>query len=340
MSLARYRQVVIFCPTGVTGGPEAIHQLSHALNAIGVRCSLVHIGPTNTVRVAGGKLIAMEPPHPGVLQAYAEYAPQVPAEIPVDANTLLIFPEGLAWLQHRFVGCGVAVWWLSIDNFFRALGADDDEDADVVLRRVLGRADLIHLHQSVYARDWLRERGVEQLYDLADYTSTAFTAAPARSPSPSPAISYNGAKGSDLAADFFAANPQFDALPLRGYSRGELRAIFRARRIYVDFGHFPGKDRLPREAAVSGSVVFIHRHASGDCYDDFPLPDLFKFTREDALSGALASRLAAAQADPARHWAAQETFRDRVLWEKTQFYDQARRHWGVAPPTSPSNPAR
>jgi hypothetical protein len=332
LSLARYRQVVIFCPTAVTGGPEAIHQLSQALNAIGVRCSLVHIGPANTVRVVGGKLVAQEPPHPTILQAFAEYAPQVPREIAVDTDTLLIFPEGLAWLQHRFAGCGVAVWWLSIDNFFRALEADDDEDADVVLDRVLGRPDLIHLHQSVYARDWLRARGVERLYDLGDYTSPAFTTAPARGPSPAPTISYNGAKGSDLAAGFFAAHPQFDALPLRGYSRGQLRAIFRERRIYVDFGHFPGKDRLPREAAVSGAVVFVHRHASGACYDDFPLPDACKFDLEDIRSGALAARLAAVLTAPAQAWAAQETFRDRVIWERAQFYDQARRHWAVPRP--------
>lgn len=326
MSLSRYRRVVIFCPTAITGGPEAIHQLSLSLNAIGVQAYILHIGQANPIRISDRKLVSLAPPSPALIEAYGAYGPQFSPEITLDEDTLLILPEGLSAHHRRFAGCAVAIWWLSVDNFHRAYAK---ADAEGELSAILARRELIHLHQSAYARDWLRGLGAERLYDLGDYTSPAFTAGPARTPSPSPTASYNAAKGSDLAQGFFGANPQLEGLPLRGFSKVELRAILRERLLYVDFGHFPGKDRMPREAAVSGGVVFVHRKGSAESYEDFPLPDFFKFSREDVDSGVLAEKLAAVRADPQGFWAQQDSFRSVVLWEKACFHDQVMRHWGL-----------
>jgi hypothetical protein len=326
LSLSRYRQVVILCPTAITGGPEAIHQLSLSLNAIGVQAYILHVGPANSIRISDRKIISQAPPNPALIAAYGAYGPQFSAEVTLDEDTLLILPEGLAANHRKFAGCGVAIWWLSVDNFHRAYAK---ADAEGELSAILARRELIHFHQSAYARDWLRGLGAESLYDLGDYTSPAFTVGPARTPSRSPSVSYNAAKGSDLAQGFFDANPQFEALPLRGYSKAELRTIFQERLLYVDFGHFPGKDRMPREAAVSGGVVFVHRKGSAESYEDFPLPDFFKFSREDVDSGVLAEKLEAVRADPQRCWAQQDGFRSFVLWEKAYFHDQVMRHWGL-----------
>ena len=326
MPLSRYRQVVIFCPVAASGGPEAIHQLSLSLHALGVACHIVHTDDRHGARVVDGKLVMLRPPHPTMTQVYAAYAPQYRDEIPIGPDTLIVLPEGLARAQRSFSGCGVAIWWLSIDNVFRAL---EGLDAEAELARVLQRPDLFHLHQSAYARDWLRTRGVERLFDLGDYTSPNFTAVPATAPARAPSVSYNGSKGSELAEDFFAANPDFEALALRGFSKPELQAIFRERMLYVDFGHFPGKDRLPREAAVCGGIVFVRRQGAAASYEDFPLPDDFKFSEEDVASGALRARLQAAIADPEGHWARQAQFRSLVAWEKAHFHDQVMRLWGV-----------
>jgi len=47
--------------------------------------------------------------------------------------------------------------------------------------------------------------------------------------------------------------------------------------VYVDFGWHPGRDRLPREAALAGCVVFSTRHGAAGYEGDMPLSDWYKF---------------------------------------------------------------
>jgi hypothetical protein len=327
LPLSRYRQVVIFCPVAVTGGPEAIHQLSHSLHAIGVDCWIVHAGQGHLTRMGGDHLEVLAAPNAHMTRAFAAYGPRYSPRIVLDERTLVILPE---WFAQHAIGLAhpsVAIWWLSVDNAFQAIGSSG---ADAIIDQVLARPDLIHLHQSAYARDWLRGRGIERLHDLGDYTSPLFTGAPAKAaPSPLALVSYNGAKGGEIAQAFFAERPQLDALALSGFSKLELQAIFHERLLYVDFGHFPGKDRLPREAAVSGGVVFVHRKGAAATYEDFALPDFYKFEEADLASRELGRRLDAVVADPSSHWARQAQFRSLVAWEKAAFHDQVMRLWGV-----------
>lgn len=328
MSLSRYKRVVILCPTAMTGGPEAIHQLAYGLNSAGIECYIAYYGPEHRVRVAPDRLHCAPATCEQLMTRYARYFPRVLDEIALEPSTLVILPEPLARQAASFRACGVAVWWLSVDNAY--INNPDFQDREK-LRAYFADREPHHLYQSVYAREWLRANGAVKIYDLGDYTSEMFTLQPARGPSPRAACAYNAAKGSDIAQQFFADNPQFDALPLKGYSRDELREIFSERLFYVDFGHMPGKDRLPREAAACGSIVFVHRKGAGRCYDDFPIPDVFKFDLEDVASGELARRLRQAAEAPAEHWAMQGFLRDTVLWEKTVFGQQIMRHWGLRP---------
>ncbi|MBW3617990.1 MAG: hypothetical protein KY446_09620 [Proteobacteria bacterium] len=99
---------------------------------------------------------------------------------------------------------------------------------------------------------------------------------------------------------------------------------FQAAPVHLDFGHFPGKDRTPREAAVAGSVVLVHRKGAGANPEDFPLDDRFKFDRGEVDTGALNRKVAAILSDPAAAWRAQEPFRALIRREKQQFEREVR----------------
>lgn len=48
-------------------------------------------------------------------------------------------------------------------------------------------------------------------------------------------------------------------------------------KVYIDFGHHPGKDRIPREAALCGCCVITNRKGSAHNAVDVPIPDSCKF---------------------------------------------------------------
>ena len=109
----------------------------------------------------------------------------------------------------------------------------------------------------------------------------------------------------------------------------------RRARVYVDFGHLPGKDRMPREAVAAGAVVFVRRRGAGVNAEDFPVPDFFRFDDDDVASGELHRRVAAVLADPAPHWAQQEFFRERVRGERAELEEQLRVIRGLRPAAWP-----
>ncbi|MFN3585167.1 hypothetical protein [Phenylobacterium sp.] len=328
MNLGHIRRVVLFCPAALTGGPEALHQLSHALTGVGIENHMVYFGGGGGIQVERNRVRSASPLAAEVMEYYAAYAPRSAPEVPRDGDTLMVLPESLAPKHHGFTAGRVAIWWLSVDNAYRAAPRLRDE---AFRRELFARPDLIHLWQSAYARDFLRDHGAPNMAELRDYTSPLFTDAPAAGPSPRRACAYNAAKGGDLGAGFFQAHPNLDGLALQGFSKPKLREIFSERLVYVDFGHFPGQDRMPREAAACGAVVFIRRRGAGRFQEDFPLPEDFKFEDAEVESGALAARIEAVMTDPRGHWDAQQPFRDMILNEKRAFQAQAAALFGRAP---------
>ncbi|MGY1649666.1 hypothetical protein [Geodermatophilus sp. SYSU D01119] len=315
MSLRSIKRVSFFCPTEPTGGPEAIHQASQALNAQGMPSDIVYVGNDSHLGMENGRMTYRPPTVNPSLEAFRRYDPVVSRGAVMRKQHLIVLPEVHAGHFGVFRGASVAVWWLSVDNLFVV--------TDEFTRRALFSATTVrHWHQSAYAQDFLQRQGIRTSTPLADYTTPEFTDHVPTGPNPSAVIAYNPVKGADLSSAFFSQHPEHRPAPIQGMTKAQIVELLRGTRVYVDFGHLPGKDRLPREAAASGAVVFVRRKGAGAFAEDFPLPDLFRFDDRDVTSGELARRVAAVQADPAAAWAAQADYRRGVLAERDDLHDQ------------------
>jgi hypothetical protein len=54
-------------------------------------------------------------------------------------------------------------------------------------------------------------------------------------------------------------------------------------KIYIDFGNHPGKDRIPREAAINGCVIVTNKKGAANNSYDIPINEEYKF--EDPIKG-------------------------------------------------------
>ncbi|GAB3300328.1 hypothetical protein GCM10027451_02490 [Geodermatophilus aquaeductus] len=314
MSIKHAKRVTFVCPIQPTGGPEAIHQASQVLNQQGVRSDILYLGEAN-VTIANGRVTTTPPADNPCLRVYEQYEPRVCTGALLRRHHLFVLPEVYASSHRALAGASVAVWWLSVDNVHVTHNP-------VELRALMAATSLRHFHQSEYAADFLRGHGVRTSMPLFDYTTPEFTSHEPQGPGPEAGIAYNPVKGADLSAAFFAGHPEHRAVPIQGMTKAQIVDLLRRTSVYVDFGHLPGKDRLPREAAVSGSIVFVRRAGAGLFAEDFPVPDFFRFDDADVHSGELARRVAAVQADPAGYWDQQETFRRAVRGERDELYAQ------------------
>lgn len=268
-----YKKVFVVAPGAtVSGGPEVLHQLVHELRSVGVDASISYM-PADRV---------FEKP-----VAYAAYdAPQ--SAIEDCPGNLVVVPETLFELTRKIRAAQCAVWWLSVDYYLPRLHDGVWRDYWRMLKcRLLGRRPwrlsslrgMLHFTQSEYARAFLARSGVAA-HMLSDYLGGdhfAHQVAHRRRDR----ILFNPRKGFKTTERLIAANPDLEFLPLQGMSPAVVAQALRESKLYIDFGFHPGKDRMPREAALAGCCVIVGKRGSAAYAGDVNIPDRYKLD-EDA----------------------------------------------------------
>ena len=63
----------------------------------------------------------------------------------------------------------------------------------------------------------------------------------------------------------------------------EVSELMNKSKVYIDFGNHPGKDRIPREAAICGCCVITGLRGSANNDIDIPIPSSYKFSEKDPV---------------------------------------------------------
>ncbi|HTC43974.1 MAG TPA: hypothetical protein VK696_02900 [Steroidobacteraceae bacterium] len=319
----RHDTVVILCPEAVTGGPEALHQLAHAINSLGGNARLAYFGQGSTLEHGPTAIVGRHSPNPAVAATYAAYHPVPLVEAPLSEGTLIVAPEILPEALLAIPARNRAVWWLSVDN---AISYNPKLNDPGYANTLIGGSGLIHFYQSDYARRFIeRYGGSRSAFPLFDYINPEYLrSAPSQPQSRRQQIGLFPQKGAMLASRFMSANPHLSFAAIQNMTREQVRQSLLNCSVYIDFGHHPGKDRVPREAAVSGAIVFLHERGAAASFQDHPLDRFYLFNEEDIDTGSLASRVAEAISDPERHRALQQVYRQRILFGCEEFMLQVR----------------
>jgi hypothetical protein len=57
--------------------------------------------------------------------------------------------------------------------------------------------------------------------------------------------------------------------------------------VYIDFGHHPGRDRIPRESAILGNCVITNWGGAAGFFNDIPVSNQFKSSIAEAIGVAI-----------------------------------------------------
>jgi hypothetical protein len=301
----------------VTGGPEAQHQLVDTLVHQGCDASILYWPPDGSWDVP---------------DCYRTYETPVVRLAEMKAGSVVVLPETMVGLARHFSTHRLFIWWLSVDNY---LGRVADSSYGRLLQRAThglhtrrsaeGMKPLEgvkiegHLAQSWYATQFLGARGLASM-PLSDYTSTNATP---RSAVPNVKsqlrVALNGNKGVRLAERFIELDRHNTYTFIRNFSRQEVSELLANVDVYIDFGTHPGKDRLPREAANAGCVVFVRRAGAAINDVDVPLPKGFKFDDDRRSQRGLVETLGHCRSNFSDSYDAQDTYRLWIADERSRF---------------------
>jgi hypothetical protein len=312
----------VLCPAGlVTGGPEAMHQLAHTARRLGIDASMVYID-------AKGRAASVPTP-----AAYAVYDVPITTAIDDRAGVLLVVSETDTRVLRHLKRARKAVWWLSVDNYF----ADLAQRKKKVIRWWTGHRpldlsrpdDCLHLAQSAYAQDFLAKNGRPGAMLLTDYLRDDFIAQATSSDASStrPArVAFNPKKGYETTQRLVRrASPDIEFVRLENMTPAGVIATLKSSAVYIDFGHHPGRDRFPREAALCGCCIVTGRRGSADYELDLPIPSPYKLDESGPDFEEKATRVIETLARaPQAHAMEFEPYRRVIVEQKRRFEDEVK----------------
>lgn len=250
---------IISVPFGFeTGGPEALHQLCHTLRENNQTAFVFpQKGTENNARV----------------KEYEKYdAPEIRF---YNRSDIIVIPEVTPRLISKTEKS--ILWWLSVDNSPLITGSKFNKPNKILDRRFYKKfysESTFHVTQSLYAYNFLRNQVNLEATMLTDWVSTPKINLQA---SRSKYVAVNGNKGLDKYEKLRNLMPEIEFRVVKNMTKKDAMELIANSELYLDLGNQPGKDRLPREAALLNVPVLILEAGSAFGSNDFQLSHEYKF---------------------------------------------------------------
>ncbi|MEW6054239.1 MAG: glycosyltransferase [Nitrospirota bacterium] len=243
-----------------TGGPEALHQLSHKFNILGYNCYVAY------KESAFGDILCNGKPSSRI---YDQYITRETVHIEDQKDNILIVPEVWTQLLDKFSKIRKCIWWLSVDNNLRSSEGKFSNWSD---------SNIYHLCQSNFAQNYVENNGGRNFY-LGEYLNHLFLDRNIRVAHRKNIVLFNPAKGLETTVQIInnCKNNSIEFIPLKGFNTSQLVHLYNMSKVYIDFGNHPGMDRIPRETASNGCCVIVGKIGAANYYNDMPIPEEYKF---------------------------------------------------------------
>lgn len=297
----RYKRIYVFCPNDfVSGGPDALHQLVYYLNSIGCDAKMVYFAFSSRHIFS-------------IPNVYSKYISNFITEKDFvdDSENAVVLPEFAVDKLNLVKKSKVFIWWLSVDYncnrssflwkifYFATLPARVVKNfnyykkrfSEAIVKTLKKRAysfkkepnNVEHLCASYYALDFVKNRSSKEvrlgIEPISKFFLNEFYAQKGKLDDlpRSNEILYNPRKSGAFVKRLARMAPDLRFTPLTGLSQEELIKKYKTSKLYIDFGPFPGAERMPKEAVLFGCAVITGRFGASNYYGDVPIPDEYKF---------------------------------------------------------------
>lgn len=310
--------IYIACPANLaTGGPFLLHQLAQKLIQMGYNAKMFYTYET----------IGKKPVH----EFYENMKIPYSSEIENNSENLFIMPEIHTNLIFKYNNIKKVIWWLSVDGFFTS----ENKKPSFSIKRFLGlkekryyykfQKNPLHFHwvQSLYAEHFLKSKGVTNIKYLSDYLNDIFIDEVKNiqfdSTNKEDIISYNPKKGYEITKKLIEKTPHLKWAAIENMTPSEVKELLLKSKIYIDFGHHPGKDRIPREAAICGCIVITNKEGSAKFFEDVSIPEQYKIDYSPKKEKEIITLLETSLSDFDNKLKDFEFYKNKIINEELKF---------------------
>lgn len=282
--LNEFSKIFIVTPsTYFNGGGELLHQLCDVLRRNSRKAYMCYYD-NNTYSYVNVQL-------PENLK---EYNLESSLNIEDSADNVLIVPETITQPLKMFHHIQKCIWWLGMSNYFWRSELNKHNATLIVcyhwIKYLIGlntplplcqlkKMNIQHLSQCWYGVAVLQSKGVHNVAYLSDYINTLHGKSRKKNVHRKDIVLYNAKRNTKYIEKLKKRDKSISYVPIQNMTAQQVAELLESAKVYIDFGHHPGKDRLPREAVMHGCCILTSTIGSADFWDDVPIDSEFKFDR-------------------------------------------------------------
>ncbi|MGX6970520.1 hypothetical protein [Vagococcus bubulae] len=286
-----YKRVYIVSVNSiVTGGPESLHQLASEIMKKGYETFIYYID-TKTLSVP---------------EKFKKYGVKVCTEIEDSSDNIIITPEVHTEIFNKFKNINKVIWWLSLDYYLdqkvsrRTKNFSESRKIPTIPSYIIlficrkyklryfkfKEKNIYHLFNCKYVENYLNENEVSNRGKqfLCGPISKKFYEKWINLDKKQDIIIYNPKKDNTfihhIINEMKKINQNVKFIPLKNLTEDECMDLMDISKIYIDFGNFPGPERLPREAVLRYCTIITGLEGSAGNEYDVPINKNFKIEKK------------------------------------------------------------
>lgn len=313
------KSVVAICPgDSVTGGPELIHQFIDRINQNGGDAKILYYPFDRDFKIPN---------------AYSKYNVKVCGVKDINEEHVeFVIPEIASTYIKELPGSNFHIWWLSVDNYFKYKQGGLLLKFKLLIKKIIKHPSIPldfkqfknHKHwvQSHYAKDFLKSHDIESNL-LSDFLNEEHLNQEVDVSAKENVICFNPKKGIDVTNKLVSTYPEYKFVPIQNMTAKEVSELLQSSKIYIDFGNHPGKDRIPREAAMAKCIVITGTKGSAKNKYDIAVDSIYKIDEGNTdFYGEIGELFQDVFDNFENHLNHFEPYRKKIISEKIVFNEQ------------------
>lgn len=313
----------------VSGGPETLHQTANLLASFGNKVGMYYVQPHSKV----------------IPERFNNFDIEVVEKIIDSPENILIVPETLTYVLGKYKKIKKCIWWLSVEKYFETepkylvnwrLKVHNLPKAFFpflfcyfVAKKKINfyrynfedKGEIFHLYNCEYAHKFLLDKGIADertLYLCGPLNKSFFEMANkiGKKKDRKNIILYNPKKGIEFTKKIIdkvaEKNKDVIFVPIINMTPDQIAEIMSQSKIYIDFGEFPGPERIPREAVTMGCNIITSRNGAAENEIDVPIPEEMKYETIEENLDIIVSRLMDMLDNYENYYPKYDLYRDKV----------------------------
>lgn len=283
-------KIYIYCPANLeSGGPEALHQLRFYLEELAYDAYIVYIGGENKKPVI---------PHRYRIYFSTEEKVATQDDIEDKPQNIVVASEALTYPLWYTRDTQKIIWWLSVllnDNDPWIYYKSDKKKWKNIFKTYLFKMGFkkkkpypvkkaCNACASEYAHQYLLKKFKINGAYLIEPISKQILENPYVKESPRKNIvAYNPAKMSKTMQRLLDEKGDIEFKAIKNMSVEKIIHLFKTVKLYIDFGPFPGPERMPKEAVYNGCLILVGKRNASENNYDVAIPEEYKIEKTDDI---------------------------------------------------------